>query len=400
MPLPNYKNGSIVNLMSSVEKALGGNPQYNTLPMLTPDEIKQYDTVVLLVIDGLGYEYIKKYGKSSMLWKNLRGKITSVFPSETTTAMTALTVGVPAQQHALTGWFMYLKEFKRIMIVLPFVPRIKDKKFKPTKNDVKKIFTQKSIFKKIQNQSYQFLALKNYKSYRIVSKKYVNGECTKATNGPAKRIGYTTMTHFFELIKKTIARERNKKLIHAYWPAFDTMSHIKGPKDPKTRKHFQSLDRQIRYLAKKARKTNTLLLITADHGQIAIPPERTIFLDQHPEMKAMLTQPLCAWRRTVYCYVKKGKEKQFEKYVKTKLGKYCTLYKSKDLIKKHYFGLFTPNKKLKDRIGDYTLIMKDNYEIAEVLPGEKMHFCRGDHGGISKEEMFVPLIVIDCKKLK
>lgn len=389
MPLPNYKNGSIVNLMSSVEKALGGKPLYSTLPMLAPDEIKQYNTVVLLVIDGLGYEYIKKYGKSSVLWKNLRGKITSVFPSETTTAMTALTAGVPAQQHALTGWFMYLKEFKRIMIALPFVPRIKDKKFKPTEENAKLIFTQKPIFSKIKAPS-----------YCIVSKSYVNGLCTKATNGPAKRIGYTTMTHFFKLIKKTIARQHNKKLIHAYWPAFDTMSHIKGPKDQKTLKHFKSLDRQIYYLTKKARKTNTLLIITADHGQIDVPPERTIFLDQHPEMEAMLSQPLCAWRRTVYCYVKKGKEKQFEKYVKTKLGKYCTLHKSKDLIKKHYFGLFTPNKKFKDRIGDYTMIMKDNYEIAEVLPGEKKKFCRGDHGGTSKEEMFVPLVVIDCKKLK
>jgi len=389
MHLPNYKNGSIVNLMSSVEKALGGNPLYNTLPMLAPDEIKQYDTVVLLVIDGLGYEYIKKYGKSSVLWKNLRGKITSVFPSETTTAMTALTVGVPAQQHGLTGWFMYFKEFKQVILPLPFRALMKDNKFKPTEEKAKRVFTQNPIFSRIR-----------IKSYRVMSKEYVNGICTNLTSGPAKKFGYTTMTNFFTLIKKAIAKKDKNKFIHAYWPSFDTVSHIKGPKDQKTLKHFKSLDRQVKQLINKAEKTNTLILITADHGQIGVPPERTIFLDEHPEMESMLAQPLCAWRRVVYCYVQKGKEKKFENYVKTKLNKYGTLHKSRDLLKKHYFGLFAPHKKLKDRIGDYTLIMKKNYEIAQVLPGQKKKYCRGDHGGTSKEEMFVPLVVIDCKKLK
>ena len=247
MPLPNYKNGSIVNLMSSVERALGGRPHYNTLPMLTPDEIKKYDNIVLIVIDGLGYEYIKKYGRSSELWKYTRGKITSVFPSETTTAMTVFTTGVPGQQHGLTGWFTYLKEFKRVMIVLPFVPRIKDKNFKPTEEKAKIVFTQKPIFNKIK-----------IPTYRVISKKYVNGICTNITNGPAKKFGYTTMTNFFTLIKKAITKKDKKKFIHAYWPMFDTTSHIKGPKDQKTLKHFKSLDRKIKQLINHAKKTKSL----------------------------------------------------------------------------------------------------------------------------------------------
>ena len=72
----------------------------------------------------------------------------------------------------------------------------------------------------------------------------------------------------------------------------------------------------------------------------------------------------------------------------------CYLYKSNDLIKKNYFGLFKPNKKLFDRVGDYTLIMKENYVILDSILGEKRCFHIGNHGGVSKQEMYVPLVII------
>jgi len=62
--------------------------------------------------------------------------------------------------------------------------------------------------------------------------------------------------------------------------------------------------------------------------------------------------------------------------------------------KKELFGLFNPNKKLFNRVGDYVLIMKENYVIMDSLLGEKRGFHIGNHGGVSKQEMHVPLIII------
>ncbi len=137
------------------------------------------------------------------------------------------------------------------------------------------------------------------------------------------------------------------------------------------------------------------MIITADHGLIDTTERKVVWLEKHPKLKECLTLPLCGEPRVVYCYVRPSETRQFEDYVKTRLNKACWLYKSEDLMRRNYFGLFKPNPKLGERIGDYILIMKDNYIFKDCLLGKKASFNRGNHGGISEEEMKVPLIFFD-----
>ena len=64
------------------------------------------------------------------------------------------------------------------------------------------------------------------------------------------------------------------------------------------------------------------------------------------------------------------------------------------LIKENYLGLYEPNSQLFNRIGDYILLMKDNYVLRDQLIGETRHELIGNHGGLSDDELFVPLIII------
>ena len=66
MYLPNYKDGSIVNLMSSISRAFGTRAKYKPLKILNPSELKSKN-IVLIVIDGLGYEYLMNYKKDNTL---------------------------------------------------------------------------------------------------------------------------------------------------------------------------------------------------------------------------------------------------------------------------------------------------------------------------------------------
>ena len=67
------------------------------------------------------------------------------------------------------------------------------------------------------------------------------------------------------------------------------------------------------------------------------------------------------------------------------IKKFCELYKSEDLVKRGFFGMYTPNKKLLERIGDYTLIAKKNYSLIGTWKGDKIRYHKGHHSGVSED---------------
>ncbi|MFH2106473.1 MAG: alkaline phosphatase family protein [Candidatus Micrarchaeota archaeon] len=385
MYLPNYKGRGIVNLTSTILKAFGAEPMYSLLKSLDPAKLSKSKNVVLLIIDGLGYEGLTKNGKCTTLYKNMTDRITSVFPSSTAACIPTLLTGLAPQQHAITGWFTYLNEVGEVCIPLQFVTRANRKKsLAGTGFDPKKIFDKKTIFEEIGR-----------KSYILMPKDIGNSEFNRTMKGNTEQFGYKSFNGMLSHIKR-LCLKKNKKFIYAYWPGFDRLCHEQGTKSQKTIANLKKMDRRIAELIKSLKSTNSTFIITADHGQINTEKPGRIDLADHPKMCEMLKLPLCGESRIAYCYVKHGREKEFEEYVKKNLKHACQIHKSNDLLKSNYFGLFKPNKKLAGRIGDYIIIMKRNFVIKDFIHGEKRKFYKAVHGGLSKEEMFVPLIVITC----
>jgi len=366
-------------LTSSILQAFGEKSAYAPLKEL--DGLANAQNIVLLVIDGLGYEYLKKHSKNSVFEKYLVRDITSVFPAGTPSAETTLKTGVAPEKHGITGWYVYLKELGVVSTILPFVPRCGGASFMNYGIEKKEIFTEKTINEKIKNRSYLIYP------DNIAASNKINAAGVQC-------LAFADLEGLFAQIKKAIDSSSERKYIYAYWPEFDMLCHSEGTEGEKTGEHFKELDRKATYFLDTIRDTNTILIITADHGLIDTPKSKVIFLEDHPELQETLALPLCGQTRTPYCYVRPAKAKDFEKYIKEKLGYCCEAYKGEDLIKRKFFGLFKPSEKLFDRIGDYVLIMKENYIIKDKLLKEKIDVFIGNHGGVSKEEMLVPLIII------
>ncbi|MFC1682271.1 alkaline phosphatase family protein, partial [Nanoarchaeota archaeon] len=384
--LPDYNGGSIVNLMSSIAKSFGTKTIYPPLKILPPEKLKDKKNIALLVIDGMGYEYLKKKEKMTILNDYLAGSMTSVFLPTTASAIATFLTGVAPQQHAFTGWYMLLKEIGVVSTILPFSPRVGGNAFSSQGIEVKDVLNQKAFTSKIKASNFS-----------INHKKIAYSDFSKEMSKNSKILPYGTLNGFFMQIKKAINSNSRRKYIYAYWPELDSLNHKHGVEHKKAEKHFKEIDKKLRSFIKSLKGTNTLLIITADHGFTNTPVERIIKLEDHPKMKECLTLPLCGEGRVSYCYVHPEKAKQFENYVKKNLGKYCHLFKSQELIKKNYFGLKEPNPKLFDRIGDYILVFKENYIIEDKIKRDKKKKKPniGHHGGVSRNEMIVPLILID-----
>ena len=380
MHLPDYNGNSIVNLMSSVRDIYGSEYLYPVLNGFDIEPLKEKN-IVFIIIDGLGYDFLMGLEENCFLKQHIIRKMTSVFPSSTASAYISIATGVAPQQHGLTGWFMFLKETGILTSILPFVTKAGGI---PLNNiPFSDIFDQESFFSGLETSS-----------FCIMHKSLTNSQCSKMITKGAKRKSYTDIKDFSKRIENIIGFGDNNKFIFAYWDQLDKISHEKGVKSQEAFAHFKMLDEEIGKLAASLDGSNTALIITADHGFIDTSEECTIKLEDHPGLVETLALPISGEPRVAYCYVKPGKVSKFEKYITENLKEYCDIYKSPELIEKGFFGLYAPHTKLYQRTGDYTLIMKDNYIIKETLPGQKYKELVGIHGGLTSEEMFVPLIVI------
>src|SRR3954465_14672024 len=117
---PDYEGGSLVNLVASVVDSRGGKPLHARLRNFAFPATKN---LVLLIIDGLGDNYLARHANGSALARARRGSLTSVFPSTTASAITTSYTGRTPLEHGLTGWFTYFGEAGCVSAPLPFRSR-------------------------------------------------------------------------------------------------------------------------------------------------------------------------------------------------------------------------------------------------------------------------------------
>ena len=197
----------------------------------------------------------------------------------------------------------------------------------------------------------------------------------------------------FGHITHALHKKGGQKFIYAYHDKLDSLAHKHGISGDKVATHFHQIDQAFHEFLTGLQGSDTTVLVTADHGFIDTPPERLIEINQHPRLAQMLARPLCGEPRVAYCYVRPEARMEFEAYVTNELNHCAQLYPSAELVEQGWFGLGAPHFRLLDRIGDYTLLMKDNYTIKDWLPDEKRHTLLGAHGGLSEDELYVPLIM-------
>ena len=387
MELPDYHGGSIVNLMRSIERALDARPcdaaiAYPESQALPASALAGARNIVLLVIDGLGYDYLKDAGAGSALQRHLRARLTSVFPSTTATAVTSFLTGVGPQQHALTGWIAWLRELGCLAATLRFRPRHGGEPLSKAGIDPRSVFTSEPMFDRLAAQSY------------VVSpQKIIDSDYNVAHCGVAARRPYAELPGLFSTVAEIVRSGSERKFIHAYTYDLDAAAHTFGSASPEVQQTFRQIDTAFARFLDEIAGSDTLVIAVADHGFIDAPKSACIELADHPQLAETLMLPLCGERRVAYCYVQPGQDRAFEHYVQTRLDRCADLYRSTDLIAQGWFGLGPVNPRLAERVGHYTLVMKGDCTIKDWLLGESRYLTVGVHGGVSAAEMHVPLIV-------
>jgi arylsulfatase A-like enzyme len=380
LTLPDYRGGGIVNLMSSIATALGGGSAYAPLAALPPDALAGARHLVLLVVDGLGHDYL--LGRDGALRRHLRGQMTSVFPSTTASAIPTFLTGLAPQQHGLTGWHMYFREVGAVVAPLPFRIRTGRHPLREAGVTPMGLFGLTPLFDRLPLPCH------------VVSPRHIiHSDFNVAFSGRAKRHGYDSLEEMFGQIGGILRSAAPRSYVQAYWPQHDSLAHEHGVHSAAVADAFAALDAAFARLVEVARDHDSLVIVTADHGFIDTSAADTIDLDDHPRLRETLLLPLCGESRAAYAYVRAGREAQFEDYVRERLHDRVQLFRSGDVLRRGWLGLGEAHPALADRLGDYVLIPRGRAILRDWLHGEERHTHIGVHGGLSAAEMIVPLIV-------
>jgi hypothetical protein len=370
---PDYAGAGLVNLIASLVDARGGKPRHAPLELLQPGEISGARNIVFIIVDGLGDAYVRAAGGE--IGRHRRGAITSVFPSTTASAITTTFTGATPLEHGLTGWFTYFGEAACVASPLQFNRR--GGKL-PLTQAPGRIFRAPSLFDTLEARGIVV-------SYRpIVDSIYNRHHC-----GRAERRAYDDLRGFVEQTVAAVTSGPERKFVYAYWPEFDALAHRHGVAGAEVRRHYEAVDAAFAEILARLAGTDSVVVLTADHGFMDSPAEQSH--DLPAPLAPLLRFPLCGERRIAFCHVQD--ETIFLQKAKQTLGDLADVKPSRELLAEGWFGSGAAHPDFAERIGDVALVMAGRHTVKDWLAGEPRHLHIGNHGGMSEEEMMIPLVM-------
>lgn len=248
-------NNSILNLINSVLRHFGAEYTHSTLKIMDTLLEKQYRNVVVMVFDGMGSRNLMEVmPEDCFLRKHMIDEISSVFPPTTTSATTTLNSGLTPAEHSWLGWSLHFAEVNSNVNIY----------INTNDND--------------ENVADYHVA-NRYIPYKSVIQKINNTNNARAESvSPFGTYKINSIEEIVTAVKKLCSQD-GKHYLYTYWNEPDYSMHTKGVTSREAIDWMAKINDAIGELSKSL--TDTLLIVTADHGHIDSCNE---FIGDYPEL--------------------------------------------------------------------------------------------------------------------
>ncbi len=361
----NYSN-SIVGIPNSILKYFGIG-YFNSTSKVLDKYLNKYNpqNIIIILCDGMGFNFLKNnLSKKDFLLKNTKKVISSVFPTTTTAATTSIITGLTPNQHCWLGWDNYIKPINKVVTL--YLNKEKDTDNTFDENIGFKFFPYKTIFDIINQKTN-----------------------TKATYlSPFTGTYYKDIDDMFNQII-LLTQKHSHNFIYAYYDNPDAIMHKYGVNSIESINQLHLLNIKIEELTKKI--NNSIVIVTADHGLI---DSSNIYLEDYEEIFDCLLHTTSIDSRASMMFVKHEKKALFEKLFQNYFKKDFVLLSKEEIIQSSIFGIGKGHKLFKSCLGDYIAIAIKNKNIKYKRNGKEL---LANHAGLTKEEIYVPLIIKNIK---
>lgn len=390
LPVPDYAGGSLLNLMASIIRGLGGRTPHPDLRALPHDAVAGRRHVILLLIDGLGAEQLDHYLSSPARRRASpffaahppRAILDTVSPATTAAVVTTVATGASPAEHGITGWHIHFPDLGAAATLLPYRSRTG------------------APFALPDFPLADYLRLPAPLATIPVAKHLVStvGIPTSATSLAqpwwTTRRAYSALPGLHRHLL-AIAREKRPSYTYAYWPHYDSVCHASGPFSRPAVSHLKEIDAALARLAAAFAKLKTLplLLVTADHG--LMPVERLVDLSKIPGLYDTFTTLPSGDARCMHLFVRPSRTDAALAILRAPaLADAHRLLTRDEYLSSGLLGPGRPHPALASRTGDYVLLAAPGIVFQGPSPYSHVFRFRGHHSGLTPTETRTPLIVL------
>ena len=361
---------SVLSYVASIRRYFGLSSCYASDEKLSRLlEERKPQKVFIFLIDGMGLNHIrKKLDQDAFLNRNLFASTTSVFPPTTTAATTSIRNGKAPNENGWIGWSQYLKEIDDIII--PF-------RSCGFYNDVK--YEEDIFWKYVPVNSTENELNRMGIPARALFPSFMEDGCEDLDEMCCRLIDYSFSDEY--------------RYIYAYWDKYDTYMHEHGPSSKICDSYLEHINYEIENLAKNLNE-DTVLIVTADHGQVDINRFYNLW---HSEFEQYFSRRPSLEQRAMSFSIRKGREKEFEKRFKELFEKDYVLLNRSQVLESKLFGKHDNHPRFEEFIGDYLAIAKSDMVL--IYREGKDYFYRGQHAGMCDDELMIPIIIYQNRKL-
>ncbi len=381
---PRYGADSILGLSRAVRGFFEGS---GSMPPLDTTESDGMDKILLMVVDGLGMAQLE-YGIGEGVAPNLERvmedggllRLVTTLPSTTTAALTTLCTGVPPEEHGMLGYRLFLEEVEDVVDMLMFITVGSGRSLSAMGLNPRSIIDTPTLL--------DIIGSRGQEVFGLTREEFLVGPLTEILYGGGNVIGYSNCR---DLMRKTarLCQHEGEALIFAYWDAIDTTSHRSGSQSDAFLTTLSGFDRALGDELLSAGTGNVLLLVTADHGLIDCPPEDNVDLREHSDLVATFSRTPAGEPRLPYLNVEPDMKRKAMDYLDDHLLDVAHWMTTEEALGAHLFGP-DGNPRWRHRIGDLVLFPREQACFTYPYPGEPSFVAR--HGGVSAQEMSVPLL--------
>ena len=399
---PIYDGYGFARLPGSIETMLTGADAPGLPPAALAGLGPRHETVIMVLIDALGwrffaprlaaYPFLRRFLDDGVI-----SRLTTMFPSTTAAHVTAIHTGRDPAASGIYEWFYYEPSLDRIIAPLLF-------SFAGDKG--RETLAAAKVSPQILNSGdtlYQRLAAGGVHASVYQHTSYAQSSFSRVVCAGADMVAFRTLPEALTLLAGRLAAASGPSYHLLYVDTVDAIAHVYGPDSPHVNAEIDTvlttLDRLLHpALANLGRPS--LLLLTADHGQIAIEPARAHLVNQRiPEL--VEATPLCADERPrapsgssrdLFLYVKPEQRDAMHAALTQALTGCAEVHHTADLVAAGLFGP-TPSDVFLSRVGDLAILPYAGETVWWANKRFPVRF-KGSHGGLTPDEAHTQLAAL------